>query len=260
VGYYDYSANGIERFNAYLVGRDLFIKRNLSIDTFLNFIKWRGVLLITLFMLGLVTIILLCFILFMAISNGALAYALMAVFVIFSILGVLGFLQSKFFLNYSQTKYLLRFLQGDEANKAAFIQLDQNVPEAVAEFQSAYLLNRSYGENKISDINLNRTEKLLLMDYLAGDPGGFNDGINKLYHYNPKLSKKGIFTILGEILNTDADNIRKGLPEIEKIRTQSHPLSAKRKQQLVQVQEIFKRANFMHIVNEIEERLNQSDR
>lgn len=103
VCFYDFSANGLDRSNAYLVGRDFFIKRNLSIDTYLNFIKWRGVLLFKQFILVLVTIIWLIFILFMAISNGAIAYALMTLILILSILGILGFLQSKFFLNYSQT-------------------------------------------------------------------------------------------------------------------------------------------------------------
>jgi len=260
VGLYDYSANGLDRLNAYLVGRDFFVKRNLSIDTYLNFIKWRGVILVTLFMLGLLTILWLIFISFIAVGNGAISYLIMAAFIVFTILAVLIFLQGKFFINYSQTKYLLQFIKSDEANKAAFIQLDLNDPVGVAEFQSAYLLNRPYGENKRLQINLDRTEKLLLLDYLAGEPGSLNEYINKLYHLNPKLSKRGIFAVLGEILNTDEDNIRKGLPELERIRTKSGPLSAKRKQQLVQVQEIFRKANFQHIVNEIEDRLNQADR
>ncbi len=260
VGYYDYSANGCDRLQAYLLGRDQFVNRNLSLDTYMNFIKWRGVFLVTLLILGLVTIIWLTIILFKAISNGSIAYTSMAVIVITSVVAVLVFLQSKFFLNYSQTKYLLKFIQSDVVNKAAFIQLDLNDPEAIAQFQSAYLLNRPYVEKKLSEVNLDRTEKLLLLDYLVGEPGSLNESINKLYHQNPKLSKRGIFAVLGDILNTDEDNIRKGLPELEKIRNQSGPLSAKRKQQLVQVQEIFRRANFLHIVSEIEDRLNQADR
>ncbi len=60
--------------------------------------------------------------------------------------------------------------------------------------------------------NLDKTEKLLAIDFLLGGPGTTHELINKLcVDQNCSLSKEGIFRILGEVLAASPDNIIKDI-------------------------------------------------
>jgi hypothetical protein len=88
--------------------------------------------------------------------------------------------------------------------------------------------------------NLDKTEKLLAIDFLLGGPGTTHELINKLcVDQNCSLSKEGIFRILGEVLAASPDNIKKDITRgIKEIRSGNN-LSPKRIDQLRNVKAVF---------------------
>jgi hypothetical protein len=101
--------------------------------------------------------------------------------------------------------------------------------------------------------NLDKTEKLLALDFLFGKPGSLNDLINKLcLDPNSRLSKEGIYRVLGEILAASPHNIKKDITKgIEEIRCAEN-LSTKRIDQLKNVKEVFASSKLASRANEID--------
>ncbi len=88
--------------------------------------------------------------------------------------------------------------------------------------------------------NLDKTEKLLAIDFFLGEPRTSNELINKLC-LDPKcsLSKEGIYRVLGEVLAASPDNIKKGITRgVKEIRSGEN-LSTKRIDQPRNVKAIF---------------------
>ena len=88
--------------------------------------------------------------------------------------------------------------------------------------------------------NLDKTEKLLGIDFLLGGPGTTHELINKLcVDQNCSLSKEGFFRILGEVLAASPVNIKKDITRgIKEIRSGNN-LSPKRIDQLRNVKAVF---------------------
>jgi hypothetical protein len=100
---------------------------------------------------------------------------------------------------------------------------------------------------------LDKTEKLLAIDFLLGEPGKFNELINKLC-LDPEscLTKEGIYRVLGEILAASPDNIKKDITNgIKEIRYGEN-LSAKRIDQLKRVKAVFSHSNLPLKAKEIQ--------
>lgn len=101
--------------------------------------------------------------------------------------------------------------------------------------------------------NLDKTEKLLAIDFLLGGPGTTHELINKLcVDQNCSLSKEGIFRILGEVLAASPDNIKKDIVRgVKKIRI-GQALSAKRIEQLRNVKAVFTQSKLALKASEID--------
>lgn len=103
---------------------------------------------------------------------------------------------------------------------------------------------RDYPSVETSENKLDKTEKLLAIDYLLGGPGNLNELINKLCQdRNNCLTKKSVYKVLGEILATSPDNIKKDIIYGVKDIRIGNRLSSKRIDQLKTIKEIFSHAN-----------------
>jgi hypothetical protein len=132
------------------------------------------------------------------------------------------------------------------ANFREFQNLDFLNKEGALLFYENMRAKRDYTPVEISQNNLttenklDKTEKLLAIDFLLGRPGIFNELINKLcLDPNCSLSKEGVYRVLGEILTASPDNIKKDITKgIKEIRKGKNP-SSKRIDQLRNVKAIF---------------------
>ncbi len=125
--------------------------------------------------------------------------------------------------------------------------------EATLRFYENMLSKRDYAWIEALEKKLYKTEKLLALDFLLGEPGTLNELINKLcLTHNCCLSKEGIYRVLGEILTASPDNIKKDITKrVSEIRY-GEKLSPKRIDQLRNVKAIFNQANLAKIAGEIE--------
>lgn len=105
---------------------------------------------------------------------------------------------------------------------------------------------------------LDKTEKLLAIDILLGEPGSFNDLINKLCHDpNNCLTKEGIYRVLGEILTVSSENVKKDITKgVREIRI-GDKHSPKRIDQLKNVKEVFFNAKLGIKANEIDQMMSR---
>src|SRR5690606_22326484 len=144
--------------------------------------------------------------------------------------------------NIRETKIFLNYV--DPSNKAAnfreFEGLDFNGLASAEAFYENMRAKKDYSPIKDIDTKLDKTEKLLAIDFLLGEPGMLNDLINKLcLDQNSRLTKEGIYRVLGEILIASPHNIKKDVTRvIEEIRN-AEKLSTKRIDQLKNVKEVF---------------------
>src|SRR5690606_38924846 len=159
------------------------------------------------------------------------------------------------FKNIRETKIFLNYV--DPSNKAAnfleFERLDFHEFESAETFYENIRAKKDCHSPEVTDTKLDKTEKLLAMDFLLGEPGTLKGLINKLcLDQNCSLTKEGIYRVLGEILTASPHNIKKDITKgIEEIRCAEN-LSPKRIDQLKNVKEVFTHSKLTTKANEID--------
>jgi hypothetical protein len=144
--------------------------------------------------------------------------------------------------NIRETKIFLNYV--DPSNKAAnfreFENLEFNDIESAEIFYENIRAKKDYSPIQSIDTKLDKTEKLLAIDFLLGEPGTLNDLINKLcLDPHCSLTKEGVYRVMGEVLTASPHNIKKDITKgIEEIRCAEN-LSTKRVDQLNKVKEVF---------------------
>jgi|GEM_PF-1396864 len=159
------------------------------------------------------------------------------------------------FKNIRETKIFLNYV--DPSNKAAnfreFESLGFNELKSAEIFYENMRAKKDYSPIEDFNIKLDKTEKLLAIDFLLGEPGTLNALINKLC-LDPRcgLTKEGIYRVMGELLAASPHNIKKDITKgIEDIRNAEN-LSSKRIDQLKNVKEIFTHSKLTAKANEID--------
>jgi hypothetical protein len=158
--------------------------------------------------------------------------------------------------NIRETKIFLNFV--DPSNKAAnfreFESLDFNGLESAETFYENMRAKQDYCPDEKVDTKLDKTEKLLAMDFLLGEPGTLKGLINKLcLDPNCSLTKEGVYRVLGEILIASPHNIKKDITAgIEEIRC-AETLSGKRIDQLNNVRKAFLNAKLRLKAGEVDQ-------
>ncbi|WP_234364254.1 hypothetical protein [Lunatibacter salilacus] len=157
--------------------------------------------------------------------------------------------------NIRETGIFLKYVDPTEklANFREFETLDFLDREAALHFYENMRTKRDYAKIETFENKLDKTEKLLALDFLLGDPGTLNELINKLcLDHNCSLSKEGVYRVLGEILSASSDNIKKDIIRgVKEIRSAEN-LSSKRIEQLRNVQGIFHQSKLALKANEID--------
>lgn len=112
---------------------------------------------------------------------------------------------------------------------------------------------RDYTQVEAAENKLDKTEKLLAIDFLLGGPGTLNELINKLcLNPNFNMSKEGVYRILGQILSASPSNIKKDIVRgVKEIRSGEN-LSTKRIAQLRNIKAIFNQSKLALKANEID--------
>lgn len=157
--------------------------------------------------------------------------------------------------NIRETKIFLTYV--DPSNKAAnfreFESLNFNDFESAEAFYKNIRAKKDYVPHEKVNTKLNKTEKLLAIDFLLGEPGTLNIMINKLcLDQHSKLTKEGIYRVLGEILNASPDNIKKDITKGVKEIRGGENISSKRTIQLKNVRAIFNQSKLPFKADEID--------
>ncbi|MEX2567808.1 MAG: hypothetical protein WD431_17810 [Cyclobacteriaceae bacterium] len=157
--------------------------------------------------------------------------------------------------NIRETAIFLKFVDPTEklANFREFENLDFVDKGGAQLFYENMRAKRDYAQIEISENKLDKTEKLLAIDFLLGGPGTLNELINKLcLDPNCNLSKEGVYRVLGEILTASPDNIKKEITRgVSEIRS-GECLSPKRIDQLRNVKAIFNQSKLGLKASEID--------
>ncbi|MEX0882761.1 MAG: hypothetical protein WDZ72_04740, partial [Cyclobacteriaceae bacterium] len=158
--------------------------------------------------------------------------------------------------NIRETGIFLKYVDPTEklANFREFENLDFQDREGAQLFYENMRAKRDYNLVETSETKLDKTEKLLAIDFLLGEPGTLNELINKLcLNPNCSLSKEGVYRVLGEILSASPSNIKKDITKrVSEIRCGAN-LSPKRIDQLKNVKAIFNHSKLGLKANEIDE-------
>src|SRR5690554_5167683 len=158
--------------------------------------------------------------------------------------------------NIRETKIFLNYVNpsSKSANFREFESLDFNEFESAEAFYENMRAKNDYNPNQALDCKLDKTEKLLAIDFLLGEPSTLNNLINKLcLDKNSNLTKEGIYRVLGEILIASPHNIKKDITAgIEEIRC-AEALSGKRIDQLNNVRKAFLNAKLRLKAGEVDQ-------
>lgn len=177
--------------------------------------------------------------------------------VIFSILtaAIIYALIGNTLKNIRETKIFLAFLNPSVKiiNFREFENMDCHDLESAELFYENMRAKRDYLSINVLEKGLDKTEKLLAIDFLLGEPGSLNDLINKMsLNPNSCLTKEGIYKVIGEVLSASPDNIKKEITKgIKEIRI-GEKLSTKRMDQLRTVKSIFCKAKLVLKANEVD--------
>lgn len=231
-----------ERMLAYRYGRHIFSSNRQHFEDFSNFIRRRKWFIY----LSLVYPILFAFFsLLLALSVLTIEVTLkVPLALIFSgvTAGIIYNLIGNTLKNIRETGIFLHYIDPAEklANFREFENLDILDKEGALLFYENMRAKRDYSMIDADENKLDKTEKLLAIDFLLGRPGTLNEVINKLcLDPNCSLSKEGVYRVLGEILSASPDNIKKDITKrVSEIRCGAN-LSPKRIDQLRNVKAIF---------------------
>ncbi|SHM88413.1 hypothetical protein SAMN04488057_104219 [Cyclobacterium lianum] len=169
--------------------------------------------------------------------------------------GIIYNLIGKTLKNIRETAIFLRYVNPNEklANFLEFENLDLLDKENALLFYENMRAKRDYIHDETPENNLDKTEKLLAVEFLLGGPGTLNELINKLcLNPNCSLSKEGVYRVLGVILSASPNNIKKDIVKgVKEIRSGEN-LSSKRIDQLRNVKAIFSQSKLGLKANEID--------
>jgi len=177
----------------------------------------------------------------------AIAFSGITAVIIYSLIGhtIKNIRETKIFLNYVDPS-------SKAANLREFENLDFNELQSAEAFYENMRAKIDYRSIEVDDSKLNKTEKLLAIDFLLGEPGELNDKINKICQdCNNGLTKEGIYRVMGEILMASPDNIKKDISKgIQEIRI-GNKLSPRRIEQLKNVKDVFLKAKLLQKAGEV---------
>ena len=160
--------------------------------------------------------------------------------------------------NIRETGIFLKYVDPAEKlpNFREFENLDFMDKVGAIQFYDNMRAKRDYSIIAADENELDKTEKLLALDFLLGGPGNLNELINKLCHHSTcKLTKEGVYRVLGEILAASPDNIKKDITKGVKDIRSGNSLSQKRIDQLTNVKAIFNQSKLTLKANEIDKLL-----
>ncbi|WP_158856395.1 hypothetical protein [Lunatibacter salilacus] len=169
--------------------------------------------------------------------------------------GIIYNLIGNTFKNIRETGIFLKYVDPYQKldNFREFENLDFLDKDSAITFYENMRSNRDFPPIDTLTGTLDKTEKLLAIDFLLGGPGITNELINKLcLDSNYSLSKEGIYRVLGEVLTASPDNIKKDITRgVKEIRT-GQSLSLKRIEQLRNVKAVFRQSKLPLKALEIE--------
>ncbi|WP_462265739.1 hypothetical protein [Mucilaginibacter sp.] len=247
---------GVERILFYRLGWSVFFGNSKSFNQFASFLNSRIRLKNYLFSIPfyfLISIIIALLIVF----NHQINWVAIVFGLGFSLalLWIRYYLLSRAENNGLQTKEFLTFIDPEKkkGNFFYFESLDINDYES-AKVLYQQLLRKEDIPVFAPEVNaeMDKTIKLLALDFLLGAPGAMQEWVNKLQaSSDSKLSKAGIYKVLGKILGASSDNV-KAMIEKDLLTIRSTEPSSPRAKQLLAVKNIFVDANLPLVANEVD--------
>ncbi len=257
--YDEYS--GEERVRFYRLGWHVFLNNSKSFEQYESFLIGRTEVWNYLFSIPIYSVIATA--IFLVIYNRQLNWS--GFLISFAFIGILSFIRlvllRKASNNQAQTKAFLSFIHPEKkkTNFTYFEGIDINDDQSAKQFYLALLKKEDFipaikpeNINKEDKNYLDKTVKLLAIDLMLGSPGALNDMINKLINASEKkLTKTGIYRVLGKILSASPDNIKSTI-ERELVIIRTDELPEQRIKQLQAVRNLFAEANLNLLANEVD--------
>jgi hypothetical protein len=247
---------GVERVLFYRLGWHIFFTNSKSFNQYAAFlnsrIRFKNYLLNVPFYILIGAIVILLIIFRHQINWITFLFALGF---ISTLLWIRHYLLNRASNNGMQTKEFLAFVDPERkrANFAYFESLNINDYESAGVLYQQLLKKEDvHVVNSEVDNVLDKTVRLLTLDFIFGSPGAMQELINKLQaNSDNKLTKAGIYKVIGKILGASSDNI-KSMIEKDLLIIRSTVPSPARIKQLLAVKSIFADANLPLLANEVD--------
>lgn len=244
-----------ERMLAYRYGWHIFSINRQHFEDFKSFIRHRERFMYFFLVYPILAVFFVSLVLLSALPVEAILKVPMAIIFAGIAAGMIHNLIGNTLKNIRETTIFLNYVDPTVkmANFLEFENLDFLDEEGAPVFYENMRAKRDCAPTGAFKNKLDKTEKLLTIDFLLGEPGTLNELINKLcLDQNSGLTKEGVYRVLGEVLTASPDNIKKDIAKgVKEIRI-GNRLSSRRVDQLRNVKEIFTRSKLTKKADEID--------
>ncbi|MBN7817285.1 hypothetical protein [Algoriphagus pacificus] len=228
-----------ERVLAYRMGWKIFDENKMFFEDFYSFHKRKGALLQVLgYFLALCLFLSVVYILF--VHPSSLKYAL-AGFVLAGSIMTFFVVIGKARKNLSETKRFFNFIDpiDKKENFKEFLSLSSNDLRHAETFYSNLRKGNDYQEEQSNLVEYDKTVSLLAIEMMLGELGVLNELKQKLIQSDQKIKSGSFDKVVSSVVGGTDRGIRDYFSKISPEISNSRRLSAKRKEQLIKVKEIF---------------------
>lgn len=228
-----------ERVLAYRMGWKIFDENKMFFEDFTSFHKRKGVLLQTLgYFLALSLFLSVVYILL--VHPSSLKYALGAFVLAGSIMTFLVVI-GKARKNLRETKRFFNFIDPHDKkeNFKEFLSLESTDLKHAEAFYSNLRKGKDYQVEQTNLVEYDKTVSLLAIEMMLGDLGILNDLKQKVIQSDHKIKSGSFDKVVSSVVGGTDRGIRDYFSKISPEISNSRRLSAKRKEQMIKVKEIF---------------------
>lgn len=242
-----------ERIIAYRMGWQIFDQNKMFFEDYASFHKRKGIILQALGY-SLAVILFLSVVYILLVHPSGLKYALGA-FVLAGSMMTFLVVMGKARKNLRETQRFFDFIDPNtkKENFQAFLNLESNDLKEAESFYENLRKGNDYQEEHGNVVEYDKTVSLLAIEMMLGELGTLN-GLKQKLLQSDHIIKSGSFDkVLSSVVGGTDRGIRDYFSKISPEIANSKNLSAKRKEQLIKVKEIFINAGLREKAVEIED-------
>lgn len=242
-----------ERILAYRMGWQIFDQNKMFFEDYVSFHKRKGIILQALGY-SMAVILFLSVVYILLVHPSALKYALGA-FVLAGSVMTFFVIMGKAKKNLRETQRFFTFIDPNtkKENFQAFLNLEPNDQKEAESFYENLRKGNDYQEEQDNVVEYDKTVSLLAIEMMLGELGTLNILKQKLLQSDHTIKSGSFDKVLSSVVGGTDRGIRDYFSKISPEIANSKNLSAKRKEQLIKVKEIFINAGLREKAVEIED-------